>query len=135
MNSKTVGERSEAMVLSRFLQLGYIVLIPFGDNQRYDFVIDRGIGLGFEKIQVKTARLKEGFIEFNGHSSQCHRGKGSRGYKGECDYFAAYCPQNNECYFIKVDDCTHTSVILRLTTPKNNQKLKVKYAKDYILAN
>lgn len=131
MNTKTIGEKSEGMVLARFLQLGWIVLMPFGDNQRYDFVIDRGNG--FEKIQVKTARLKDGYIEFRPYSSQSHRGNSQKGYKGECDFFACYCPQNNMIYFIKVDDCTETVVILRLLPPKNNQKYKVRYAKDFEL--
>lgn len=39
-NSKSIGERSEAMALAHFLQLGWVVLLPFGDNQRYDLVID-----------------------------------------------------------------------------------------------
>lgn len=131
MNSKSIGEKSEAMALSRFLQLGWIVLSPFGDNQRYDFVIDRG--LGFEKIQVKTARLKNGYVKFPSCSSYAHRGGSAKGYKGECDYFAAFCPDNHIIYFIKVNECGERGVILRITPPKNNQKSKVRYAFDYIL--
>ena len=36
-NSKAVGEKSEAVVLANFLLKGWVVLQPFGDNQRYDF--------------------------------------------------------------------------------------------------
>lgn len=131
MNPKQIGERSEGMVLCRFLQLNWIVLMPFGDNQRYDFVIERGNG--FEKVQVKTARLRNGAVEFCPFSSQQHRGKGVKGYKGQCDYFAAYCPDTEKVYFIKVDDCCDKGVKLRIDAAKNNQKINVRFAKDYIL--
>ncbi len=129
MNTKSVGEKSEGIVLGKFLQLGWIVLIPFGDNQRYDFVIDRG--KGFEKIQVKTARFKNDYVEFNSRSSSYHRKGKNKGYKGEVDYFASFCPNNGKIYFIKVDDCNETTVRLRLSVPKNNQKVKVKYGIDF----
>lgn len=129
MNSKTIGEKSEAIVLAKFFLLGWVVLIPFGDSQRYDFVIDRGNG--FERIQVKTARLINGAIEFNTYSSQAHRGKGKLGYKGQCDYFVGYCPQNSKVYMIKVDDCGERGVKLRIDPPKNNQKEKVRDAAEF----
>jgi PD-(D/E)XK endonuclease len=36
MNPKMIGEISEAQVLAAFLQAGEVVLLPSGDNQRYD---------------------------------------------------------------------------------------------------
>ncbi len=128
-NSKSIGERSEGMVLARFLQKGWVVLMPFGDNQRYDFVIDRG--KGFERIQVKTARLKNSTIEFRPCSSQAHRGRGHIGYKGQCEFFAVFCPQNQKIYMIKVEECADTRVDLRIEPPKNGQKKKIRIAHDY----
>ena len=57
MNSKDVGEISEGMVLAALLRARKIVLRPFGDNQRYDLVVDED-GT-FVRIQCKTARLKD----------------------------------------------------------------------------
>lgn len=37
---KGIGQKSEAQVLACFLKNDMIVLSPFGDNERYDFVID-----------------------------------------------------------------------------------------------
>ena len=54
MNSKHVGDTSEAQVIAALLKMGKNVLLPFGDNQRYDVVIEeKG---KFIRIQVKTAR-------------------------------------------------------------------------------
>lgn len=36
---KMIGEISEAAITTRFLQLGYIVLMPYGGSQRYDLVM------------------------------------------------------------------------------------------------
>jgi len=41
-NTKAIGEISEAIVLAEFLKMGFPVLLPFGDNQRYDMVIEAG---------------------------------------------------------------------------------------------
>jgi PD-(D/E)XK endonuclease len=129
MNSKEIGERTEGMLLAKFLQKGWVVLIPFGDNQRYDFVIDRGHG--FERIQAKTGRLVGETIQFNACSSQCHRQKGSRDYKGQCEYFAVYVPQLDKCFIIHVDLCGKRQVVLRLSTAKNGQQKLVRWASEF----
>jgi len=129
MNSKQVGEKSEAKVLSKFLDLGWIVLIPFGDNQRYDLVIDRGDN--FERVQVKTGKLKNGVITFPTASSYAHRGGKRRNYLGECDLFACYCPDNNKVYLLNVNDCPTNSLTLRLIPTKNGQSQNIVFAKDF----
>lgn len=130
-NSKSIGEKSEGMVLSRFLQMGWVVLMPFGDNQRYDFVIDKGFG--FEKIQVKTGRLKDGCIKFPACSSSVHRKNGVRkNYIGEVDFFAVYCPETKSCYLLPVGSLTNKGT-LRVENSKNGQKKKVVLAKDYLI--
>ena len=48
------------------------MLIPFGDNQRYDLVVEREGN--FVRVQCKTGRVrKEGQILFNTCSSYVHR--------------------------------------------------------------
>ena len=60
---KTIGEISEIKFAARLVELGYVVLFPWGDNQPYDMVID--IGTDLYKIQVKTGRYKKsGSITF-----------------------------------------------------------------------
>lgn len=129
MNSKDIGERTEGMLLAKFLQKGWVVLLPFGDNQRYDFVIDRGNG--FERIQAKTGRIRAGAIIFNSASSQHHRGNGKRDYRGQCEYFAAYVPAIEKCYMIHVDMCGRSTVSLRLEPSKNYQEKNIRIAIDY----
>lgn len=63
MDPEAIGERSESQVVAAFLRRGRVVLRPFGDNERYDLVLDDdGV---FTRVQCKTGRLKDGVIEFD----------------------------------------------------------------------
>lgn len=39
-NKKALGERSQAIIIYRLLEVGYNILTPYGDNTRYDLVIE-----------------------------------------------------------------------------------------------
>ena len=51
MNSKDKGNIGEAIMLAEFIKRGIQVSIPFGDNARYDLIIDLNGKL--YKVQVK----------------------------------------------------------------------------------
>ena len=53
LNSKQKGNITEVECMLAFLKLGYNVLTPYGDCERYDFVVD--INNKLYKIQAKTA--------------------------------------------------------------------------------
>ena len=78
-NNKTIGERSEAILIAKLLESGYGVLTPFGDNSRYDLVIEDADGK-FYRVQCKTGRVaKDGaYIEFKTASSYYHTKAGKR---------------------------------------------------------
>lgn len=128
VNTKTIGERSEAIVLATFLRAGKVVLQPFGDNQRYDFVLDEGGK--FIRVQVKTVHLKAGYLCGYTCSSSYHRGGKKRLYHGEADIFALYSPDTDKVYMVPVND-VGACINLRLTPAKNGQKSRVRLAKDY----
>jgi len=48
-------------------EAGFAVLVPFGENTRYDLVIDDGERLA--RVQCKTGRLRSGAIVFKVCSS------------------------------------------------------------------
>lgn len=130
MNSKDVGERTEAQILAALLKVGKVVLMPFGDNQRYDLVIDDGGK--FVRVQCKTGRMKDGFIKFQTCSSSTHRvGGKKRGYKGQIEMFGVYCKENDKIYMIPVDDVPNTEAVLRINEPNNGQTRNIRMAKDY----
>lgn len=129
-NPKAIGERSEGQILARLLSLGKTVLMPFGDNQRYDFVIDDG---KFVRVQCKTGKLKNGAMCFPTSSSAYHRGGKRTDYRGQIDFFGVYCQETGECYWVPVDAAPLTECSLRVEEPRSNQKNKVMWAKDFVL--
>lgn len=129
-NPKTIGEMSEGQVLAAFLRSGETVLTPFGDNQRYDLVLDRS-GI-FVRVQVKTGRLKGGVIRFKLRSITTSGGKPVMvHYRGAADYFAVYCPETDKVYMVSVADCGVSEGALRVDKPRNNQVRGSRLAVDH----
>ena len=129
MNPKAVGERSEAMVLARFLRAGLVVLTPFGDSQRYDMVVDDD-GT-FVRIQCKTGRLKDGKITFPTCSTNWNQGT-RRDYRGEIELFAVYCPETDLVYLVPIGEVGIKVATLRVTLARNGQTKNVRLASDYL---
>lgn len=129
-NPKAVGEVSEAFVLARLIELGYSVALPFGNNQRYDFIVDDGSAL--RRMQVKTGRLRDGRILFSTNSVNGFTGE-HRGYLGEADDFLVYCAETNEIYRVPVDECGHLRHgSLRFLPRQTSSKTAVRWAADYV---
>ncbi|MBB6049110.1 group I intron-associated PD-(D/E)XK endonuclease [Armatimonas rosea] len=129
MDTKAKGDRSVAMIMAAFIKKGMNVLIPFGDNCRYDLVTERdGI---FSKIQCKSGRLKNGVVKFKTCSTYSHRNGGSRDYKGEVDFFGVYCFENEKIYLVPVNDVGIRMGVLRIDETKNCQTKFVRMANIY----
>ncbi|SRR6266516_5344503 len=134
-DTNSIGDISESAIITRFLQLGYTVLMVHGGNQRYDLVIEDSEGQ-FWRVQCKTARVEDNgtvvAFETANHNFAL-KNKQWKHYRGQCDYFAVYCEELNKIYFIPVDQVGTTKANLRLVPAKNNQEKKVRWAKDYEL--
>src|SRR5271165_2100902 len=52
--SKWAGEQAEAAFLNKAISLGLNVARPWGDSERYDFIVDSGRRL--LRVQVKSTR-------------------------------------------------------------------------------
>jgi hypothetical protein len=134
-DTNMTGEISEAAIITRFLQLGYVVLTPYGGNQRYDLVIEDGEGQLW-RIQCKSAWVdkENAVIEFyTANHNVTGENRQMRHYRGQCDYFALYCDKLNKVYLIPVDKVGTSSAHLRLTQPKNKNQHGYRMASDYEL--
>ena len=116
-------------------EAGYGLLVPFGENTRYDLVIDDGVRLA--RVQCKTGRLRNGSVLFNSCSSYAHHPNPrvvKRDYQGQIDYFAVFCPENRQSYLVPIADVTtRYSAGLRISPPRNNQRAGVRFVADYEL--
>jgi hypothetical protein len=135
---KQMGERAQAYVIAKFLEVGYNVLVPYGDSSRYDLVIEDAEGR-FWRVQVKTAWIEggnQGYIKFATTSLRSQSTNGrvvySRvGYQGQVDYFAVYSHELRKVYLLPVTEVSQTRMHLRLAPSKNKQERGVHWAADY----
>ena len=99
MNTKSVGELTEAKIIVKLLELGYVCSKPFGDNARYDLIVDDGLRLS--RVQIKTGRVREGSVIFNVTSANRYTNKH---YKGQIEAFVVFVPEINKYYWIPIED-------------------------------
>lgn len=130
MHTTNKGSASALMVAARLALREDIVLTPTTDNLRYDLVIDQNGK--FSRIQAKTGWLRKGIIMFNTVSSSPFTNNGKpMHYKGQIEYFGVYCPDNDKCYLVPIEEAPSRLCILRIEPPRNNQKRKIRLAADF----
>ncbi len=129
MNTKGVGEVSTAKILARFLEKGEQVLLPFGDNQRYDLVLLRGRKA--LRVQCKTGFGNAESFSFK-TCSQNPFTRVRKNYKHDVEMFAVYYPINGKVYVLPVTSITaNDTMTLRLQSSKNSQSKKVNLAQKF----
>lgn len=133
MTSKDIGNITEVSCMLEFIKLGYPVLTPYGDCQRYDFVVE--INDKFYRIQSKTANdayIDEGYIVFRCDNTTTKNGRVvHHSYdENEIDYFSTF--YNGKCYLVPVNECSREKR-LRFTAPKNGQTRGITFASEYEL--
>jgi hypothetical protein len=103
--SKEVGERAEAFIVAKLMECGYIVLIPFGNSQRYDLVIEDN-DCHFWRIQCKSGRYRGGAIIFDTSlvMNEYRRNWERKSYRGEVDFFAVYSKDFGKVYLVPIDE-------------------------------
>lgn len=132
LNSVDKGDASEAAVISKLKKMGKTVLIPFGDNQRYDIVVDDGNT--FTRVQIKTAReVEDGKIVFDTAGKHTNtKGTIKKPYDNtEIDEFMAYEPDRDSVYRVPVSEAPNTTMTLRHNAKQKQSSIN--WAKDYQL--
>ena len=81
---KRLGERAEAMFLHRALSRGLAIAKPWGDSERYDFILDTGEKLW--RVQVKSSS----------YQPDVRRGYHFKAYTRSCKACKAYTPNQIE---------------------------------------
>ena len=118
--------------IAAFYEAGYSVSIPYGENNRYDFIAD--VEGNLIRVQVKTSSTKDGGKSYS-FSCRSSRTNGKRTInkkysKSEIDYFATFI--NNRCYLIPVEECS-TAKCLRFDQTQNNQQASINFEENYRL--
>jgi hypothetical protein len=133
---KAIGDRSTLAIMLALEDAGLAVFVPFGENTRYDLIVDDGVRLA--RVQCKTGRLRTGAVRFRTSSTYAHHpnpGYITRDYLGQIDLFAVYCPETAGVYLIPIEDMpTRHQGALRVVPARNGQKRSIRSAADYELA-
>lgn len=126
--TKQKGDIAEAFITFLLKEKGFNVLVPWGEDGRYDLVTEKN-GV-FKRIQVKYITPRNGVLEVAIRSSNNYN---IIHYSPkDVDIIAAYSPKDNKVYFIPLNSITNKRVCkLRLVPTKNRQKKKVILASDY----
>lgn len=126
--TKQKGDIAEAFVTYLLKQNGFNVLIPWGEDNRYDLVTEKdGV---FKRVQVKYITPKNGTLNVSIRSSNNYN---IIHYSPkDVDIIAAYYPRKNKVYIIPLNSTRNiSSCRLRLRPTKNKQKKFVILASKY----
>jgi hypothetical protein len=139
MDRKLAGDITEAVVLAEFIKAGFSVSLPFGENHRYDLVVDTGGHL--LRVQCKTASPcgwngDKACIRFHAYSARfvSRKYQDREAYRDQADLFAAYAPSTGQVHVLAVDDVPETDVWLRVKPPRHNNQFGIRLAEDHTLA-
>lgn len=132
MDKKQMGTVGMLRVAHIYQLLGYNVLLPFGDCQKYDLVIERNGQM--ERIQVKTVREREGYIyvDLRVISHNMKTASAYRPTKADFDTVAVVEMNSQNVYAVPFNGET-CQFHLRTRPTRNNQKKYVRMASDYLL--
>lgn len=129
--TKNKGDIAESKVMSFLIEKGYKVLIPFGEDFRFDLAMyHEG---KFIRIQCKYDGGRNNGVV----SVKCQSTNNWNLYRyneNDIDFIAVYHEPTKLCYFIPSNLLGNgrAEITLRIDSPKNNQNKKVLWAKDYV---
>lgn len=137
LETKIKGNVTEMECMLAFMKLGYQVSIPFGEDSRYDFVVD--INDKLYKIQCKTCSevteneqvLAIKFKTVRQSGSKATNWTRTKYEENEIDYFAT--SYQGICYLVPVKECSIEKT-LRIIPPRNGQIKGISFLKDYELS-
>ena len=129
LNPSQIGLITELKCQRFFLEHGFNVLVPMGNYQKYDLVIEKN--KKFYRIQVKHSTEKENsFVVKTRYEVRDNGRVKKEPYTTEdCDYFMT--EFQDEFYIFPIFGTSETK--FWLIPPKNNSTSKI--AKDYLAEN
>lgn len=109
----------------------FTLFVPLTEHCPFDLVAYKdGV---FRRVQVKYRAVDRfGKVEVKFSTSWADRNGTHTNPidKNEIDLFCVYCPDTDECYYVKPGEFG-ANVSLRVRAPKNGQLRKVNFAADY----
>ena len=129
-HTKDKGDLGVAKAFGDLVAKGFYVLFPATEHAPFDLVAYAG-GT-FHRVQVKYRSGRTGTIKLNLRSTWTDRhGVHSTPIdKDAIDAICIYCPETDECYYIRPTD-HGVSVNLRITPTRNGQQKRILQASAF----
>lgn len=129
--TKEVGIQTELLCAAKLQEFGCHISFPFGDDCRYDLIIDYNKKL--YRVQCKTASTKDNGQTYRFSAHSIIAGKTVPYKEEEIDLFATII--KDKCYLIPIKYCPYKSFTLRTLDTKNSQKKKINFIEQFSLKN
>jgi len=128
-STKRKGDLGELKVAADLLSKGYQVAIPFGEDSKYDLIVDRQGNL--ERVQVKCTKSDGQKIIVPCRSS--NNWNVIKYTERMFEWLAIYDITTDSCYYIpsKIMKNGRSAINLRIIPAANGQKKGIHYASDY----
>ena len=134
LTSDQKGAIAETAVVHAAAKMGIDVYLPVMDGSRCDLILD--IAGRLVRVQCKWANRVGAVVAVRCYSSR-RTGTGftRRSYTpAEIDALVAFCPELDRCYYLPLAEFGERREIqLRLTAPRNNQRVGINWAEEYEL--
>ena len=133
-NQKQIyGITTELMVAQKFIEQGYIVSIPYGNNSRYDMIVDTDTDC--YRIQVKHASLNDnGSYTVNTSNTVSNTSGNTRKYYTKEDIDFVVTIIENQLVVIPVEMIEHSqSKIFRTVLPQYGAKSNCILIEDFTI--
>ena len=133
---KRKGDHAELEVARDLIRRGYRIAFPYGEDWDFDLIFSRD-GVSLERVQVKHATSNGEIVCVRARSMSLTNGKVRRTKHytaATIDWLAAYDRTTDRCYYIPATELGSgmSYVSLRLTPTRNNQRERIRYARDYL---
>lgn len=129
MESHRRGDLTEAIVIAELKRQGIPVATPFGDNERYDAVLESRSG-DLYRVQIKTGWIENGAIQFRGYSQHTNGSGNTRKHYGdEIDFFLVYSPDTESIYLVDQGQ-VNDQLRLRVEEPEQSDPT-INWAEEY----
>jgi len=130
-HTKDKGDLGVLKAQIDLFEQGFTIFVPLTEHCPFDLVAYKNGE--FRRVQVKYRSLDR-FGKVDVKFSTCWSDRNGTHTlpidKTEVDIYCVYCPEADECYYLRPDDFG-SNVSLRVEMPKSGQRKGVNFAADY----
>ena len=130
-HTKDKGDLGVLKAQIDLFEQGFTIFVPLTEHWLFDLVAYKDGE--FHRVQVKYRSLDQ-FGKVEVKFSTCWADRNGTHTspidKSEVDIYCVYCPEVDECYYLRPDDFG-SNVSLRVEAPKNGQQKGVNFAADF----